>query len=144
MNISIDYDKVKSSLELKNTLKRLVVGTAIILNLSPLFLKNHINVNARLLLASSGFVFGLCCLKLPNTDYEEKLIKTYKDTALKQQKTVIQGEIVKHQTQLEIKNQQELATTIEKLPEYQIDYFAAKYGVAPILDTNYIAENSTI
>ena len=144
MNISIDYDKVKSSLELKNTLKKLIVGSAIILNLSPLFLKNHINVNARLLLASSGFIFGLCCLKLPSTEYEEKLIKTYKDTALKQQKTVLQGEILKHQTHLEIKNQQELATTIEGLPGYQVDYFAAKYGVAPILATNYIAENSTI
>jgi len=144
MNISIDYDKVKSSLELKNTLKRLIIGSAIILNLSPLFLKNHINLNARLLLASSGFIFGLCCLKLPSTEYEEKLIKTYQDTALKQQKTVIQGEILQHQTQLEIKNQQELATTIEKLPEYQIDYFANKYGVMPILASNYIAENSTV
>jgi energy-coupling factor transporter ATP-binding protein EcfA2 len=142
MNISIDYEKVKSSLELKNTLKRLIVGSAIILNLSPLFLKNNINVNARLLLASSGFIFGLCCLKLPSTEYEEKLIKTYKDTALKQQKTVIQGEILKHQTHLEIKNHQELATSIEKLPGYQVDYFANKYGVAPILASNYIAENS--
>jgi hypothetical protein len=144
MNISIDYDKVKSSLELKNTLKKLIVGSAIILNLSPLFLKNHINVNARLLLASSGFIFGLCCLKLPSTEYEEKLIKTYKDTALKQQKTVLQGEILKHQTHLEIKNQQELANSIEKLPEYQIDYFANKYGVMPILATNYIKENTTV
>jgi energy-coupling factor transporter ATP-binding protein EcfA2 len=144
MNISIDYEKVKSSLELKNTLKRLIVGSAIILNLSPLFLKNHINLNARLLLASSGFIFGLCCLKLPSTDYEEKLIKTYKDTALKQQKTVIQGEILKHQAQLEIKNQQELANSIERLPEYQIDYFANKYGVTPILASNYIQENTTV
>jgi len=144
MNLSIDYDKVNSSLEIKNTLKRLIVGSAIILNLSPLFLKNHVNINARLLLASSGFIFGLCCLKLPSTEYEEKLIKTYKDTALKQQKTVIQGEIMKHQTRLEIKNQQELANTIEKLPGYQVDYFAAKYGVMPILASNYIAENSTV
>jgi energy-coupling factor transporter ATP-binding protein EcfA2 len=144
MNISIDYEKVKSSLEIKNTLKRLIVGSAIILNLSPLFLKNHINVNARLLLASSGFVFGLCCLKLPSTDYEEKLIRTYKDTALKQHKTVLGGEILKHQTELEIKNQQELANTIEGLPEYQIDYFANKYGVMPILASNYIAENTTV
>jgi hypothetical protein len=53
MNISIDYDKVKSSLEIKNTLKKLIIGSAIILNLLPLFLKNHINLNARLLLASS-------------------------------------------------------------------------------------------
>jgi hypothetical protein len=144
MNISIDYDKVKSSLEIKNTLKRLIVGSAIILNLSPLFLKNNINVNARLLLASSGFIFGLCCLKLPSTEYEEKLIRTYKDTALKQHKTVLGGEILKHQTELEIKNQQELATTIEGLPGYQVDYFANKYGVAPILASNYIAENSTV
>jgi energy-coupling factor transporter ATP-binding protein EcfA2 len=83
-------------------------------------------------------------LKLPSTDYEEKLIKTYQDTALKQQKTVIQGEILKHQTHLEIKNHQELATTIEKLPGYQVDYFANKYGVMPILASNYIAENSTV
>jgi len=144
MNISIDYDKVKSSLELKNTLKKLIVASAIILNLSPLFLKNHVNINARLLLASSGFIFGLCCLKLPSTDYEEKLIKTYQDTALKQQKTVIQGEILKHQTHLEIKNQQELATTIEKLPEYQVPYFANKYGVTPILASSYIQENSAV
>jgi energy-coupling factor transporter ATP-binding protein EcfA2 len=141
MNISIDYDKAKSSLDLKNTLKKLIVGSAIILNLSPLFLKNHININARVLLASSGFIFSLCCLKLPSTEYEQKLIKTYKDTALKQQKTVIQGEVLKHQTHLEIKNQQELATTIEGLPEYQIPYFATKYGVTPILASNYIAEN---
>ena len=106
MNLSIDYNKVQSSLEIKNTLKKLIVGSAIILNLSPLFLKNYLNTNARLLLASSGFIFGLCCLKLPSTDYEEKLIKTYKDTALKQHKTVLGGEILKHQTQLEIKNQQ--------------------------------------
>jgi calcineurin-like phosphoesterase family protein len=144
MNLSIDYNKVKSSLEIKNTLKKLIIGSAIILNLSPLFLKNHLNVNARLLLASSGFIFGLCCLKLPSTDYEEKLIKTYKDTALKQQKTVLGGEILKHQTQLEIKNQQELANTIERLPGYQVDYFAAKYGVTPILASNYIEENTPI
>jgi hypothetical protein len=144
MNISIDYDKVKSSLELKNTLKKLIVTSAIILNLSPLFLKNNINLNARLLLASSGFIFGLCCLKLPSTEYEEKLIKTYQDTALKQHKTVLGGEILKHQTELELKNQIELANTIERLPEYQIDYFAAKYGVTPILASNYIQENSTV
>ena len=128
MNLSIDYNKVQSSLEIKNILKKLIIGSAIILNLSPLFLKNYLNINARLLLAGSGFIFGLCCLKLPSTDYEEKLIKTYKDTALKQHKTVLGGEILKHQTQLEIKNQQELANTIENLPGYQIDYFAAKYG----------------
>jgi calcineurin-like phosphoesterase family protein len=144
MNLSIDYNKVKSSLEIKNTLKKLIIGSAIILNLSPLFLKNHLNVNARLLLASSSFIFGLCCLKLPSTDYEEKLIKTYKDTALKQQKTVLGGEILKHQTQLEITNQQELANTIERLPGYQVDYFAAKYGVTPILASKYIEENSTV
>jgi calcineurin-like phosphoesterase family protein len=144
MNLSIDYNKVLSSLEIKNTLKKLIIGSAIILNLSPLFLKNYLNVNARLLLASSGFIFGLCCLKLPSTDYEEKLIKTYKDTALKQHKTVLGGEILKHQTQLEITNQQELANTIERLPGYQVDYFAAKYGVTPILASNYIEENITV
>jgi len=144
MNLSIDYNKVQSSLEIKNTLKKLIIGSAIILNLSPLFLKNYLNVNARLLLASSGFIFGLCCLKLPSTDYEEKLIKTYKDTTLKQQKTVLGGEILKHQTQLEITNQQELANTIEKLPDYQKPYFANKYGVTPILASNYIEENSTV
>jgi len=144
MNLSIDYNKVQSSLEIKNTLKKLIIGSAIILNLSPLFLKNYLNVNARLLLASSGFIFGLCCLKLPSTDYEEKLIKTYRDTALKQHKTVLGGEILKYQTQLEINNQQELANTIEKLPGYQVDYFAAKYGVTPILASNYIEENSTV
>ena len=144
MNLSIDYCKVKSSLEIKNLLKKLIIGSAIILNLSPLFLKNYLNVNARLLLASSGFIFGLCCLKLPSTDYEEKLIKTYKDTALKQHKTVLGGEILKHQTQLEISNQQELANTIERLPGYQVDYFASKYGVTPILASKYIEENITV
>ena len=144
MNLSIDYNKVQSSLEIKNTLKKLIIGSAIILNLSPLFLKNYLNINARLLLASSGFIFGLCCLKLPSTDYEEKLIKTFKDTAIKQHKTVLGGEILKHQTQLEITNQQELANTIEKLPDYQKPYFAAKYGVTPILASNYIEENTPI
>lgn len=139
--ISIDYNKVKSSLEIKNILKKLIIGSAIILNLSPLFLKNNLNNNAKLLLASSGFIFSLCCLKLPSTEYEEKLIKTYKDTALKQQKTVLSGEVLNHQTELEIINHQKLANTIEKLPDYQIPYFASKYGVQPILASAYIAEN---
>lgn len=141
MNLSIDYNKVKSSLELKNGLKKLIIASAIVLNLSPLFLKNNLNNNAKLLLASSGFVFALCCLKLPSTDYEERLIKTYKDTGLKQQKTILSGEVLKHQTELEILNQQELVRTIEKLPDYQIPYFASKYGVTPILTTTYITEN---
>ena len=141
MNLSIDYNKVKSSLDLKNGLKKLIVASAITLNLSPLFLKNNLNNNAKLLLASSGFIFTLCCLKLPSTEYEEKLVKTYKDTALKQQKTVLSGEVLKHQTELEILNQQELVRIIEKLPDYQIPYFASKYGVTPILTTTYITEN---
>lgn len=143
MNLSIDYNKVKSSLELKNCLKKLIIGSAIVLNLSPLFLKNNLNNNAKLLLASSGFVFALCCLKLPSTDYEERLIKTYKDTGLKQQKTILSGEVLKHQTELEILNQQELARTIEKLPGYQVPYFASKYGVTPIMASAYIEENQT-
>ena len=141
MTLSIDYNKIRTSLQIKNILKKLIIGSAIILNLSPLFLKNNLNNNAKLLLASSGFIFSLCCLKLPSTEYEEKLIKTYKDTALKQQKTVLSGEVLKHQTELEIINHQKLANTIEKLPDYQIPYFSTKYGVTPILASAYIAEN---
>ena len=141
MTLSIDYNKIRTSLQIKNIIKKLIIGSAIILNLSPLFLKNNLNNNAKLLLASSGFIFSLCCLKLPSTEYEEKLIKTYKDTALKQQKTVLSGEVLKHQTELEIINHQKLANTIEKLPDYQIPYFSTKYGVTPILASAYIAEN---
>lgn len=144
MKLSIDFDKVQSSLELKVIVKNMVIASAIILNLSPLFLKNNININARFLLASSGFLFSLCCLKLPSIEYEEKLIKTYLDTSQKQFKTQLQGEILKNQSELEIKNHLELALLIDSLPAYQVPYFAHKYGVTPILPSNYIEKNTAI
>lgn len=142
MSLSIDYDKIKQSYNNKKLLSKLVVGTALCLTLSPLILKDKLNNHAKLLLATSGFIFSLCSVKLPSIDYEEKLIKTYKETGLKQYKTVLQGEIVSHQSELEIVNQQKLANIIEKLPTYQVPYFAAKYGVIPLIAKNYIDDNS--
>lgn len=147
MNISIDYDKIKESYSNKKLLKKLIIGSAITLTLSPLLLKNTINNNAKLLLASSGFIFSMCCLKLPSTEYEEKLIQTYKNTHLKQYKTAIQGEIVVMQSELEIYNQQRLARNIEDLPIHQVPYFASKYGVVPLIGSNnntnnYVEDNN--
>lgn len=136
--LSIDYPKVLESYKRKSLLKNMIVGTALTLTLSPLLVKDFVNTNSKFLLALSGLVFSIACCKLPDTSYEEKLIKTYKETSLKQYKTVLQGEIVKHQTHLDITNQQELAYLIERLPEHQIDYFAQKYGVSPILAKYYV------
>jgi hypothetical protein len=139
--LSIDYEKIQKSYTFKKVLSRLLIGAAISLTLSPLLLRDKLNNNAKLVLSLSGFIFSLCCTKLPSTDYESKLLKTYKDTKQKQYKTVLQGEILSHQSELEIANQQKLAETIENLPDYQVPYFAAKYGVAPLIAANYISES---
>ena len=142
MKISIDSNKVSSSLELKNIIKKSIITSAVILNLSPLLFKNYLNNNAKLALASAGFIFSICSLKTPGTEYEEKLLKTYKDSSIKEHKLILTGEISKINTELEIKNQIELANLIENLPDYQIPFFASKYGVNPILANNYIKNNS--
>jgi hypothetical protein len=141
-NLSIDYNKIKQSCANKKLLSKLIVGTAIILNLSPLLLKDKVNNHAKILLASNAFIFTLCCLKLPCTDYEDKMLKTVRDTRLKQHKTVVTGEILTLLTELEIKNQQNLADTIENLPSYQVPYFAAKYGLSPLIPPNHFADNT--
>jgi len=144
MNISIDFDKVNSSLELKNIIKKSIIISSLILNLSPLLFKDLINNNAKLLLASAGFLFSLSSLKLPSTEYEEKLLKTYKDSSIKKHKLILMGEIGKINSEIEIKNQIELANSIEDLPDYQIPYFASKYGVSSIISNNYISQNQSI
>ena len=144
MNISIDIDKVHSSLELKNIIKKSIIISSLILNLSPLLLKDLINNNAKLLLASAGFIFSLSSLKLPSTEYEEKLLKTYKDSSIKKHKLILTGEIAKINSEIEINNQIELANSIENLPDYQIPYFASKYGVTSIISNNYISQNQSI
>lgn len=138
MNLSIDYEKLLTSKSRKVLTRRLVIGSAIALNLMPLVFKDVLNSNAKLALALSGFVTSLCCLKLPDYEYEQKLIDTYEKTSMKEYKLVLQGEVLKTQAKLEITNQQDLAETIEHLPEHQIDYFAQKYGVVPILAKYYI------
>jgi hypothetical protein len=142
MNLSIDYEKLLTSKSRKVLTRRLVVCSAIALNLMPLLFKDVLNSNAKLALALSGFVTSLCCLKLPDYEYEQKLIDTYEKTSMKEYKLVLQGEVVKTQAKLEINNQQDLAKTIEHLPEHQIDYFAQKYGVVPILAKYYIDNDS--
>ncbi len=142
MNLSIDYEKLLTSKSRKVLTRRLVVCSAIALNLMPLVFKDVLNSNAKLALALSGFVTSLCCLKLPEYEYEQKLIDTYEKTSMKEYKLVLQGEVLKTQAKLEITNQQDLAETIEHLPEHQIDYFAQKYGVVPILAKYYIDNDS--
>jgi hypothetical protein len=142
--ISIDFDKVNSSYELKNIIKKSIIISSLILNLSPLLFKDLINNNAKLLLASAGFLFSLSSLKLPSTDYEMRLIKTYKDSSIKKHKLILTGEIGKINSEIEIKNQIELANSIENLPDYQIPYFASKYGVSSIISNNYISQNQSI
>lgn len=138
MNLSIDYDKISESINNKKFLKRLIIGTALVTNLLPLFSKDILNTNAKLLLASTGFISALACCKLPDSSHEEKLQRTYKETSLKQYKLTLQGEILKTQTELEIDNQQSLAQTIERVPSHQVDYFAQKYGVSALLAKYYI------
>jgi hypothetical protein len=144
MNISIDFVKVNSSLQLKNIIKKSIIISSLILNLSPLLLKDLINNNAKILLASAGFLFSLSSLKLPSTEYEDKLLKTYKDSSIKKHKLILTGEIGKINSEIEIKNQIELANSIEKLPDYQIPYFASKYGVTSLISNNYISQNQSI
>jgi hypothetical protein len=144
MNISIDFDKVNSSLELKKIIKKSIIISSLMLNLSPLLFKDLINNNAKLLLASAGFLFSLSNLKLPSSEYEEKLLKTYKDSSIKKHKLILTGEIARINSEIEIKNQIELANSIENLPDYQIPYFASKYGVSSIISNNYISQNQSI
>jgi hypothetical protein len=133
MQISIDYDKSIRSRDTKNLLKGTIIASAILLNLSPAFLKDHLNRNALLSLSLSGVAASLACCKLPSTEHEDKLIKTYKDTHLKTHRLVLQGDISKIQSTIEIENQREIAEIIEGQPEHQTEYFGAKYGVSPIM-----------
>ena len=141
MKLSIDYQKIKSSIEIKRYVSKMIIGSAVVLTLSPLFFKSQLNINARLSLALSGFVFSISCLNLPKTDYEDKLLKTYEDTYLKHQKSILTSEIMQNQTYLEIQNQQKLADIIERLDDYKIDYYADKYGISHLISKNYIDSN---
>jgi len=142
MKLSIDYDKVSESISKKQVLRGLIISSAIVLNLLPLFTKDLLNKNAKLTLASVGLFSALACCKLPEFEYESKLKDTFEKTSIKQHKVLLTGEVVKLQTLQEISNQQELASEIEKLPDYQIDYFAPKYGVAPLI-SKYFIESET-
>lgn len=140
--ISIDYNKVIESISKKKLLRRLIISSAIITVFLPLFTKDLLTKESKLALAITGSILAGACCKLPKFEYEEKLRKTYEDTQLKQHKLILQGELAKLSTALEISNTQNLADVVEHLPEHQIDYFSQKYGVTAILPQHFIEENS--
>ncbi|MBD2503924.1 hypothetical protein [Anabaena azotica] len=133
MSSILDFDKISLSLNRKKTLRNIIIISAIILNFLPLFLKDKINQNAKLMLMLGGVITSFMCLKLPDIEHESKIEKTRKDTELKFLKTALTGEVAKKQTILEIANQQEITQIVERVPFWQKGYFAVKYGVQNLL-----------
>ena len=138
MKLSIDYDLTKRSLNRKRALKIAMIATTISLNISPLFCKDFVNKQAKLVLAFSGLISAIACCNLPDSDYEEKLEETYKNTALKHYRAVLNGEVLLDEKEIEISNQVNLANFVERLPDYQGDYFAPRYGVDKLISRYYI------
>lgn len=133
MNSIIDFNKINLSLSRKKQLRLLIIGSAIVLNILPLALKDRVNNNAKLMLMLGGVTTALMCLNLPDIEHEKKIDRTRKDTELKFLKTALTGDIAKKQTILEIANQQEITQIVERVPFWQKGYFAVKYGVQNLL-----------
>jgi|GEM_PF-6958529 len=138
MKLSIDYDLTKRSLKNKAKLRTTLIASAIILNLLPMFCKDVLNSQAKLALSLAGLVSAVACCRLPSTEYEEKLEKTFKDTALAQYKLLLDGEMTVAQKELDINNRVALAGIVELLPEYQGDFSAPMYGVERLISRYYI------
>ena len=138
MELPIDYEKTLSTIFKKKIVRGTIIATAIALNLSPILCRDILNKNAKLALSFFGCGFAIACCRLPKYDHEEKLKKTYQETDIKLLSTEINGVINYHRTTQEIQNKRNLGSIIERLPEHQIDAFAAEYGVTSILPQYYI------
>jgi len=136
--LSIDYGLTRRSLDNKAKLRTVLITSAVALNLMPLFCKDALNNQAKLALSLAGLVSAIACCRLPDTAYEKKLQKTFKDTAYEQYKLQLNGEIAVAIKQQEITNQVDLAGIVERLPDYQTDYFAPRLGVERLISKYYI------
>lgn len=142
MELPIDYQRTVKAIFTKKAVRNSIIASALILNLSPLFLKDVVNRNAKLALSIAGLGFAFACSKLPKYEYEEKLKKTYEEVETKILKIKTVGSVQRASVQEEISNKVSLAAQIENLPQsFQTDYFAKEYNVTPLIAQYYI-ENS--
>jgi hypothetical protein len=139
MELPIDYRQTLNTIFRKKAVRNSIILSAVLLNFSPLFLKDVVNRNAKLALSMAGLGFAIACSRLPKYEHEEKLRKTYEDTETKILKTQIVGHIQRASVREEINNKVELAAHIENLPKsFQTDYFAKEYAVTPLIAQYYI------
>jgi hypothetical protein len=139
MTISIDYDDVQKKYWRTKLFDVSLVSLSIVSTLLPVCMKDYMDKETKLSLLSLGLISSVVNFTKPKNELITKQKKIYEDTELQLFRDKVTGEVKTNISAVEMDNDMRMVQMIEeKVPDYQLSYWADRFGLTPLFSKFYI------
>lgn len=143
LDLSLDINQIIKSVSLKKSVLALAVSLGVFGTMTP-FLFKQLDRESKTLLLLSGLIGNLTASLLPRDTKDEKLKTFYEKQVTDNYANQLRHEVIRSNAVTEIREKNLLAEFIDndaKVPWFQKQFWANKFGVVPLITSFFVASS---